>query len=268
MSRRSLSDYQQDWPLASRIERQLHRMMDVLIGNSQAVVRDLLREGVPSSKIRLIYNGVSVPNFVPNRKAARRSLNLDDDMLVGVMVANLLPYKGHRDLIRALSSVEPYLSFSWCILLVGKDTGLRSELEVLAAELGVGHRLRFLGEQRDVAEILAAADFALLTPSGNEGFSNAILEAMVTCLPVIVTDVGGNAEAVVDGETGFVVPSGDVEALSGAIRRLACEPELRARLGRAALRRVEANFSLKRSVDAHLEVYQELLEKRKAETRS
>jgi glycosyltransferase involved in cell wall biosynthesis len=263
MSRRSLSDYQRNWPLASRLERQLHRTMDAVIGNSQAVIRDLLREGVPSSKVKLIYNGINVPTFFPSRKAARRRLKLDDDTLVGVMVANLVPYKGHGDLIRALSRVEPYLLFSWCILLVGRDTGLRSGLEELATELGVGHRLKFLGEQRDVPEILAAADFALLTPSGNEGFSNAILEAMAACLPMIVTDVGGNAEAVIDGETGFVVPVGDAEALSGAILRMARVPELRARFGAAGLRRVEANFALERTVEAHLDVYRELLGKRK-----
>jgi glycosyltransferase involved in cell wall biosynthesis len=267
MSRRSLSDYQQRWPLVARIERQLHRKMDAVIGNSQAVVRDLIEEGVPKSKIRLIYNGVKVSSTLPARAEARRQLHLDDDVLVGVMVANLIPYKGHRDLIHGLAHVEPHLSSPWRILLVGKDFGTRSELESLAAEVGVGHRLEFLGERSDISRILAAADFGLLTPYGNEGFSNAILEGMAAGLAMIVTDVGGNAEAVLDAETGFVVPPRDPQAIARAILRIASTPDLRACFGVAGRRRVETNFSLERSVKAHLEMYQELLVKKKWDSR-
>ena len=263
MSRRSLSDYQRRWPLVARLEGQLHRRMDAVIGNSQAVVRDLIEEGIPRSKIRLIYNGVGISSMLPVRGEARRELDLDDNVLVGVMVANLIPYKGHRDLIQGLAHVEPHLSSPWRILLVGKDSGIRSELESLAAEHGVGHRLQFLGERFDISRILAASDFGLLTPNGNEGFSNAILEGMAAGLAMIVTDVGGNAEAVLDAETGFVVPPRDPQAIARAILQIATAPGLRARFGAAGRRRVETNFSIERSVKAHLEVYRELLEKRK-----
>jgi glycosyltransferase involved in cell wall biosynthesis len=84
---------------------------------------------------------------------------------------------------------------------------------------------------------------------------------------MIVTDVGGNAEAVLDTETGFVVPPRDPQAIARAILQIARAPELRARLGAAGRRRVEANFSLERSVKAHLEIYRELLEKRESESR-
>jgi glycosyltransferase involved in cell wall biosynthesis len=267
MSRRSLSDYQRRWPLAASLERRLHRTMDAVIGNSQAVIRELIEEGIPKSKVRLIYNGVELTSTLPERGETRRELQLDDNLLVGVMVANLIPYKGHRDLIHGLADVEPHLSFPWRILLVGKDSGIRSELESLAAEHGVRHRVQFLGERFDISRILAAADFGLLTPYGNEGFSNAILEGMAAGLAMIVTDVGGNAEAVSDTETGFVVPPRDPQAIARAILQIARAPELRARLGAAGRRRVEANFSLERSVKAHLEIYRELLEKRESESR-
>ena len=84
MSRRSLSDYQRRWPLVARLAGQLHRRMDAVIGNSQAVVRDLIEEGIPRSKIRLIYNGVRVSSTFPDRDEARRELDLDGDVLVGV----------------------------------------------------------------------------------------------------------------------------------------------------------------------------------------
>jgi glycosyltransferase involved in cell wall biosynthesis len=268
MSRRSISDYQRKWPLVARLEEQLHRTMDAVIGNSRAVIRDLIEEGIPNSKLRLIYNGVEVSSTRPERGQARKELHINDNVLVGVMVANLIPYKGHCDLIRSLSYVEPHLSCRWQILLVGKDSGLRSKLETFSAEHGVGHRLHFMGERSDVSRILAAADFGLLTPWGNEGFSNAILEGMAAGLAMIVTDVGGNAEAVLDGETGFVVPPRDSQAIAAAILQIARSPELRARFGAAGRRRVEANFSIERSVKAHLEMYRELVEQKRIELRA
>jgi glycosyltransferase involved in cell wall biosynthesis len=233
-----------------------------VIGNSEAVVRELIEEGVPKSKVRLIYNGVNVSSSLPDRVQARRELDLDDKLLVGVMVANLVPYKGHRHLIHGLAHIESYLRCPWRILLVGKDCGIRSKLEALAAELGVQHRLQFLGERLDISKILAAADFGLLTPCGNEGFSNAILEGMAAGLAMVVTDMGGNAEAVLDGETGFVVPPSNPQAIACAMLKIAGDPGLRLRFGLAGRRRVERNFSIERSVTAHLEIYRELSEEK------
>ena len=107
--------------------------------------------------------------------------------------------------------------------------------------------------------LLAAADFGLLT-SREEGFSNVILEGMAAGLAMIVTDVGGNAEAVVHAETGFVVPPRDPRAISDAIITLARDPEARKRLGAAARKRVEKEFSIDKCVKAHLDLYQEMLD--------
>jgi glycosyltransferase involved in cell wall biosynthesis len=261
MSRRSLSDYQRNWPTVARLERRLHVKMDAVIGNSRAVVRELLAEGVPQAKVRLIYNGIDVLQPLPDRNEARRALGLDDDTLVGVVVANLIPYKAHRDLIRGLSHVARNLTMPLRILCAGRDHGLRSELEALAAARGITENIQFLGQRSDVSRLLAAADFGLLTPCGNEGFSNVILESMAAGLAMIVTDVGGNAEAVVDAETGFVVPPRNPEAIGDAILCLARDPEQRERLGAAARKRVEETFSLDQCVQAHAELYQEMLDK-------
>jgi glycosyltransferase involved in cell wall biosynthesis len=88
---------------------------------------------------------------------------------------------------------------------------------------------------------------------------------MAVALPMIVTNVGGNAEAVLDSETGFVVPPHNPEAIASAILQIARDPQLRARFGVAGRRRVEANFSLERSVKEQLEMYRQLLEKRESE---
>ena len=180
ISRRSLSRYQRNWPAVARIERFLHGRMDAVTGNSRAVVKELSAEGVPETKLRLIYNGIDISPGM-DRSDARRALDLKDDALVGVMVANFIPYKGHHDLIEGLALVAKQLPVGWRALLAGRDEGLRPELESLAAKRGIAGNLLFLGERSDVPRLLAAADFGLLT-SHEEGFSNVVLEGMAAVL--------------------------------------------------------------------------------------
>ena len=260
MSRRSLSDYQRNWPLVAKLERRLHTKMDAVIGNSRAVVRQLIEEGIPEPKVRLIYNGIEVSPVLPDRNEARRALGLDSDTLVGVVIANLIHYKGHRELVRGLSHLEQELPANWRILVAGRDHGIRAELEELAAARGISHRIQFLGEYSDIPRLLAAADFGLLT-SREEGFSNVILEGMAAGLAMIVTDVGGNAEAVLHGETGFVVPPRNPKAIGDAILELARNPEQRKRFGAAARKRIEKEFSIDKCVKAHADLYEEMLDK-------
>jgi glycosyltransferase involved in cell wall biosynthesis len=260
MSRRSLSDYQRNWPLVAKLERRLHAKMDTVIGNSRAVVRQLIDEGIPEAKVRLIYNGIDVSPVLPDRNEARQALGLDNDTLVGVVIANLIHYKGHRELVRGLSHVETELANPWRIFVAGRDHGIRAELEELAAARGISHRIQFLGEYSDISRLLAAADFGLLT-SREEGFSNVILEGMAAGLAMIVTDVGGNAEAVVNGETGFVVPPRNPKAIGDAILELARNPEQRKRFGAAGRKRVLREFSIDKCVKAHADLYEEMLDK-------
>jgi glycosyltransferase involved in cell wall biosynthesis len=258
MSRRSLSDYQRNWPLVAKLERRLHTKMDAVIGNSKAVVRQLIEEGIPETKVRLIYNGIEVSRALPDRAEARRRLGISEDALVGVVIATLIHYKGHRELVRGLSHIEQEMPSNWTVLVAGRDHGIRAELEALAAARGISHRLRFLGEYSDIPGLLAVADFGLLT-SREEGFSNVILEGMAAGLAMIVTDVGGNAEAVVHAETGFVVPPRNPKAISDAVIMLARDPQARQRLGAAARQRVEQEFSIYKCVKAHLDLYEDLL---------
>lgn len=257
MSRRSLSHYQENWPGAARLERWLHTQMDAITGNSRAVINELLAEGIAKEKVRLIYNGVEIPQCPPNRNEARRTLGLTANTLVGVVIANLHPYKGHRELIEGLSCVASELPF-WRILCVGRDEGAKSELESLVAARQLEANVKFIGERSDVGRFLAIADFGLLT-SRHEAFSNAILEGMAAGLPMIVTDVGGNAEAVINGETGLVVPLHTPEKIGEAVLHLARDPCLRRRLGAAGRSRANQEFSMDSCVAAHLALYEELL---------
>jgi glycosyltransferase involved in cell wall biosynthesis len=174
------------------------------------------------------------------------------------MIANLIRYKGHTDLIEGLASVAQKLPPGWRVLCAGRNEGLQAKLERSVERYGLTENIQFLGERNDVSMLLATADFGILS-SYEEGFSNVVLEFMAAALPMIVTNVGGNPEAVHDGETGLVIPARDAGAIGEAVRRLAEDPDLRRRLGEAALRRVRSEFSIEGCVDAHEALYQRLL---------
>lgn len=255
MSRRSLALYQRNHPVAARLERLLHRGCSAVIGNSRAVIAELEAEGVRPEQLQLIYNGIETPPVDDFDKGAKRAeLGLSDDSLVIVQVANLIPYKGHADLLEAFAKLSKELDSEIVLCLVGRDDGIGAELASKARALGIGEQVRWLGVRDDVSEILAIADIGVLS-SHQEGFSNAVLEGMAAGLPMVVTRVGGNPEAIIDGETGLIVSPSNPHDLAEAMGRLAKEPTLRRRFGAAALARQKRKFSLKRCLEGYERVY-------------
>lgn len=262
MSRRSLNAYQRKHPILARVERWLHHRMTAVIGNSQAVVDELADEGVADTRLGLIYNGIDLEPFddLPRRGEIRAALGLADDALVLVTVANLIPYKGHGDLLQALAGVRDDLPDGWLLLCAGRDDGMGGALKAEAVALGLGGHVRWLGEHRDVPALLRAADIGVLC-SREEGFSNTVLEGMAAGLAMVVTDVGGNREAVVDGATGVVVALRDSLALGRAILALARDPRRRRAMGAAGRRRVEATFPIAACVARYERLYLGLLDR-------
>jgi glycosyltransferase involved in cell wall biosynthesis len=264
MSRRGLNEYQRNWPGARAIERRLHPRMAGVLANSRRVIADLRDEGCRKEQLGLIYNGVTLDTaFTGAAKAEARAevraeLGLASETLLGVVVANLVSYKGHADLVAAMARIAPRMGQPWAILCVGRDDGARLRVELQARELGLGDQIVLAGVRHDVARLLAAADLSIL-PSHQEGFSNAIIEAMASGLPMVVTDAGGNAEAVLHERTGLVVPPRDPERLGEAILRLAQDPVLRQRLGEAGQARAKERFSLKACIDHYEVLYRGLL---------
>ena len=250
MSRRSMNHYQLKHRLFSRIERFLHGRMSLVCGNSLAVNRQLAEEGVPPERLRLIYNGVSLGSSVD-----AAPLDAPADTLNIIMVANLIPYKGHADLLDALGSVQGELPPAWMLWCVGRDDGIQASLLERAGQLGIGERVRFLGSRRDVPALLRQADIGVLS-SHEEGFSNAVLEGMAAGLPMVVTDVGGNAEAVVDGDTGYVVPARDPGKLGQALLAVARD-ENRARMGARGKQRAEELFTVEACLRQYEHLYQQ-----------
>ncbi len=221
------------------LERAVNRVTHLVVCNADAVADESARaDHVPRSKIRVIPNGIDLP---------AEPADVEREPPVGVMVANLIAYKGHADLLRALGSMaEPPR-----IRLLG-DGPERPALERLAAELDLEDTVAFEGFHPCPEEVVAVSQFAVLT-SHEEGFPNAVLEAMAAGLPVVATAVGGVPE-LVDEATGILVPPRSPEALAATIEKVVADPDLRRTLGDAARARVEA-FSWPRCVDAHVALY-------------
>lgn len=238
-----------------------HRVMVNSAGVWEVALRRL---GVPEEKAVLIYNGVDTDRFTPERKglygaAVRTELDIPDGAFVFGNVANFHPIKDHGTLLEAAAGIrgetaedeKPYL------LLVGSGPEERAIRE-RAGELGLLPRVRFVGSVADVERYYAAMDVFTLT-SLAEGFSNAILEATASGRPCVVTDVGGNAEAVDDGVNGYVVAPGDAGAVRDKLSVLFSNPGLRAEMGAAGRRIAIERFGVGRMVDETVAMYREVL---------
>ena len=261
MSRRSLNFYHKHRPIIAFMERRLHTYMKALIGNSLAVMRQLHVEGAAPEHTHIIYNGYSRPKVSRKEEYAKlkNHLGIPDDALILTVVANFIPYKGHADLIDALRGIKNSMPNNWRLLLVGRDDGLGKFLHTKIHEYDLSDNILFLGARNDTAKIFAASDIALLC-SHEEGFSNAIIEAMAAGLPVIATDVGGNPEAIIDNLTGLLVKPFDTEQLGKAILKLTRDSALRKELGIAASKRFSDNFTLEQCVVKYATLYKKFLD--------
>jgi glycosyltransferase involved in cell wall biosynthesis len=230
-----------DWVI-----RLTDRLADMTTTNSHRAAARLVRDKVvPAARLVVIHNGIDVDSFTPDRvatEALRTELDAGPDAVVWIAVGRLTEQKDFDTLLRAFrihGAAVPEAR----LVVVGKGE-LREQLEALAAELQVSDRVAFLGERTDVPALMAAAD-ALVLSSAWEGLPNVVMEAMATGLPVVATDVGGVAELVIDGETGFTVPPGSPDHLASAMTTLATYPkERRVGLGAAGQRFVRQHFSL------------------------
>ncbi len=244
------------------MNRFMNQYADRILANSGAVKDAVIANENPSSwKVSVIYNGVDLSRFFPSEKLrteTRTSLGIRDEEIVIGMVANMRhEVKGHKVLIKGISSIHEVPNLK--VLLIG-DGPLRDSFERYAMRLKVRDRILFLGSRRDINALMNACDI-VCAPSLSEGFSNTILEAMATGKAVIASNVGGNPEIVTDGETGSLVRPRHHEALGQAIEEFISEPKLIAKIGAAARKRVEQNFSVEKMVLEYENYYEKLMEK-------
>jgi glycosyltransferase involved in cell wall biosynthesis len=229
------------------------------------LVADALRHrfrrfGKQGRKFVTIHNGVDLDDFDRASPLSIRSeYDLDEHTLLIGSFARIDPMKGQRHLIEACQALKGHFPFK--LLLYGEiyDSNYHRACMETIEKLGLREQVAFEGYRRDIAPIMKGLDLVVLN-SAFEAFPRSIIEAMAAAKPVIATDVGGIAEAIDDGVSGFVVPSGNTSILAEKIMILAANAGLREKFGIAGRERVRAFFTIETNVRKTERVYEELLE--------
>lgn len=251
------------------IERSAYRAAHSVVANCEEVRQQLIKEGVPARKVRTIYNGLDPARVHAraDRKEILGSLNLPESARFVTIMANMRAhvwnpepacYKDHPTFLRAAQQVRervPEAAF-----IIAGEGELKQNTEQLARDLGIADRTFFIGRCQNVGAVLSISDVCVLS-SRAEGFSNSILEYMAAGRPVVATDVGGAREAVVHGETGYIVPPGDHEQMAQYIVSLLLDPENARSMGASGQRVVNEKFSCLRQLQNVENLYNELLKR-------
>jgi glycosyltransferase involved in cell wall biosynthesis len=220
-----------------------------IVTTGEALKKELIeRNGFPPQRIDSVPTGIDTQRYRPgDRRAARAALKLPQDKLLVGIIATLRSWKGHRFLIEALPENAD-------LVIVG-DGPMRGFLEEMVANRALGSRVSFVGNQTDVVPWMQALDVFALPSYANEGVPQALAQAMLVGLPCVTTNIGGIGELARHEETALVVPPENVEMLRSALQELLGDEGLRTKLGEAARRHAEANFSRERMLDAMERIY-------------
>jgi glycosyltransferase involved in cell wall biosynthesis len=256
------------WPAARlglALDRLTRPLTDRFVSVSRAIGADLIARGLPADRVIVIPNGLDLDRRPadaarPSRQAIRREWGIGDDELVVGTVARLAPQKGIACLVAAAREVvarNPRVRF---VQIGGGPLALEIRSQVESA--GLAGRFRQIESVDEPMALLPGMDIFAL-PSLWEGLPVALLEAMASGLPSVVTRVAGNQEAVEDGRSGVLVPPQDPGAMANAILELASNPARRLALGAAAKTRVECVFDASVMATAYRRVYTDLLTARR-----
>jgi glycosyltransferase involved in cell wall biosynthesis len=225
--------------------------------------------GVPPGKIRVIHRGVNIDRFDPAKVTAERvaklagQWRLGDGLPVIMLPGRLTRWKGQTVFIEAVGRLGRR---DIRCLLVGSDQGrteYRQELENMVNERSLGDIVRIVDHCDDMPAAYMLTDVVVSASTDPEAFGRVVVEAQALGRPVVASDHGGARETVIEGETGWLYPPGDIEALTGALDKvLRLSQETRAALAAKAIQNVRDNFSLATMCAKTLDVYNEVLQLR------
>lgn len=238
-------------PLRKKLYRATDRLVDLTTANSHAGIQYLVsRRLVKPEKTLVIPNGIITANYplLLSREEARAEFQFEPGAFVWLAVGNLLPSKDYLTLLEAVKRAAAHQDLHLLIAGGGKPVQLEP-LRAFTERVGLAGRVRFLGSRTDVPRLLRACDAYVLS-SAWEGMPNTVMEAMASAVPVVSTDAGGVRELVKDGDSGFIVPCRDPEALAGRMElMMAMDRGLRLRMGGAGRDRILERFENERVVD-------------------
>ena len=248
-------------PLQKFAERVSFRLAHRVIANCLVVQNQLVREGLSPKRIIQHYNGLDLERLKVRagitRAEARRLFGLPEGRRFITIVANLRnPVKDHQIFLRSAAQVRARVSDA--AFVIAGEGELMPGLRELAVQLGIAADVHFIGRCDEVATLLFASDVGVLS-SKAEGFANAILEYMAAGLPVVATDVGGVREAIVDGQSGHIVPGGSAERMAERIINVLNNHDAARAMGSLNRGIVAQKFSSERHLQNTLDLYEELL---------
>lgn len=218
---------------------------------SQAVCNDLAQYLLTPEHAVTIYKGHDLSWYDGVVAYVRHAMGIGATEQVICCTANMRALKGVDILMRAFAKLVETSELR--LLLIGEVRDLA--LPKLAQELGIAQRVIFTGFRRDALALVAMSDIFVMPSLRREGFPKAVIEAMALARPVVLSDVGGMPEQIVDGESGLVVPAGDSTALANALTRLIQDKKLSEQLGELGRERVRKVFTVESMVDQTLELY-------------
>jgi len=253
------------WPDGvGRLNRMLTPITDGFIACAkQHAEYQMEQEKFPPHKVFMIPNGIDTDKFVfsqESRDQWRSKYNINSDAPVVGIVAALRPEKNHDLFLEAAARVSRENEESRFV--IAGDGPERERLEKLAVEKGIEDRVHFLGSTHDVAGVLSMVDMFALT-SHNEASPVSIMEALSCERPVVATDVGSIDESVLQGETGFLVPADDAEAMSSRWLEILTDTELRTKLGQQGRAHIVANSSLDSMTEGYMSLVEGLYARKK-----
>jgi glycosyltransferase involved in cell wall biosynthesis len=240
-----------------------YQQIDVFIAASRLIASMLAGDGIPPERIEVVHDGVNV-GYIDKQPIvdARATFWVPHGAPLVGNVAALVPHKGQRHLVAAAVRVVREMPDARFLIL--GEGELREPLERQIRDLGLERHVLLGGFRPDALGLMKSFDFVVMS-SVTEGLGSAILEAMTCSKAIVGTTAGGIPEAVVDGETGLLVPPHDEAAMAAAILRLLVDHDLRQRFGEAGRRRVQEDFSVEKMVGRTLSVYERHLSGQRAE---
>jgi L-malate glycosyltransferase len=255
------------------VERGAYRLAHKVVANCEEVRRQLIVEGVAPDKVVTLYNGLDLTKFATefDRKTSLSHLGLTTDAprrfitIVANMRAHFMEpkpvcLKDHATFLRAAKRVHDFVSDA--AFVIAGEGELLEQTKSLATELGLERDVFFIGRCENVVELLSVS-YACVLSSISEGFSNSILEYMAAGRPVVATDVGGAREAIVEGETGYLVKAGDDEALALRLIDLLNNSDRALTMGERGRTVVREKFSSEAQLARAENLYETLLSREK-----
>ena len=242
------------WRLFDKISNFLS---DKIIVNTEAIIDEMINvDDVDLDKVICIRNGINLNKFnIKNyrRNDMRSKLALSSCDFAWAKVANFSSIKGHKDLINAFKDI--HIKYNSKLFLIGKDNGTLKELKDLVITKGLENKIIFLGFREDIPEILLAMD-GYICASHTEGFSNAILEAMASGLPIIATNVGGNSEIIKHKKNGLLIKSKDQNAIASTMIKIMKDSTLSQKISEDAKKTVNEKYNTEKMVKSYIDVYE------------